>query len=927
MAKELSVLQQQAEAITTEVNKGANTSSRIGGMFSDMLDYNEEKRTELNTKIDNRTTEYNVSVNNPTSGTNGGNKYDLAGAIAQVPSELRTDGLKVSFLNSAGKPESWKYQGGSWAVANFIKEADGGNKILTWVTDAATTRKQVAANERKGGMQISYKPDGEDWVNEQYVGASFSDTEWAKDSNWQKIPNESAIKAITDSVNSLKNNIEETKNKYDLSSSEVIWNTQFTNDGRFQSGSSWTVGNKIKTNEGQYLYVYCFKENRLSPQSVTVWFFDINDNPISKTSTGSNGITQDAAPSNVAYSRVQLLFKKETVSDWGIPVVYVVNNSEEKFVRELKTKYLPNLILRPDNIPSNAIQGYHLASGSIDSRHLKHAIEKSSIIDLSKYDILEDTRIDNGGNKFVAQSNMRAIQDFIPFSYDEITTDANVISLFDSNFGFIVRLSPSPTLTIRRADYNDCCYYRMSWMKDKGVHVCKGGAEEFTTDDYEFEFEKLSVNNSKVDTSDLSNIKGSTVSEALKSSDSNFTQLSTRYDDKPITLYQIPLITKTDGICQISEPTGESTIDDFRYYPSVIESQKSADPLFRYSCSKLRITQIYPLSRVDSAMPVNLGYSVEFFADCKEFEVIMYSSVNAVIVVDKIAVSDHISGTSVSTSVAHVKVTFKERKKRHILLSLYGGFGGIKTDKDGIIDRVYDNRGLIAYDGDSIMEGAVGATTAKNAIYSIPGVVSTMLGYDAYDAGIGGTGYLQILGDHKNMVNRFDETILPYNPEILVSMGGLNDSGLVLDEVKTAIDTYWDHAREALPNSYLVAVSPFNPTATPLSNIEEITEHIRLAALRNKIPFIDTVHSKTYDSFGNVVTNNGNNKNWITGTGNAGSSYNPNDGNRYYYISSDNTHCTTMGYRYVGAKIGLELYKLLLSDRYFSSLPINPLIE
>lgn len=47
MAKELSVLQQQAEAIKTEVNKGANTSSRIGGMFGDMLEYNEEKLTEL----------------------------------------------------------------------------------------------------------------------------------------------------------------------------------------------------------------------------------------------------------------------------------------------------------------------------------------------------------------------------------------------------------------------------------------------------------------------------------------------------------------------------------------------------------------------------------------------------------------------------------------------------------------------------------------------------------------------------------------------------------------------------------------------------------------------------------------------------------------------------------------------------------------
>ena len=49
MAKELSVLQQQAEAIKTEVNKGANTSSRIGGMFGDMLEYNEERLTELGT--------------------------------------------------------------------------------------------------------------------------------------------------------------------------------------------------------------------------------------------------------------------------------------------------------------------------------------------------------------------------------------------------------------------------------------------------------------------------------------------------------------------------------------------------------------------------------------------------------------------------------------------------------------------------------------------------------------------------------------------------------------------------------------------------------------------------------------------------------------------------------------------------------------
>lgn len=59
---------------------------------------------------------------------------------------------------------------------------------MTWVTDAATTRKQVAVNERKGGMQVSYTPDGKNWVNEQYIGEYTMDSEWEKDENWVNIP-------------------------------------------------------------------------------------------------------------------------------------------------------------------------------------------------------------------------------------------------------------------------------------------------------------------------------------------------------------------------------------------------------------------------------------------------------------------------------------------------------------------------------------------------------------------------------------------------------------------------------------------------------------------------------------------------------------------------------------------------------------------
>lgn len=173
MAKELSILQQQAEAITKEVNKGANTSSRIGGMFSDMLDYNEEKRTELETQIDKRTTEYNVSVNNPTSGTDGSNKYDLAGAIAQVPAEYRTiQGLKVTFVNESGDTESWEYKGDSWVVANF-SEIDA--KTLAVLQNKPTPFSNIAMfGTNTGGSGIE-KDEAYDVVKAIYLNGVPSD--------------------------------------------------------------------------------------------------------------------------------------------------------------------------------------------------------------------------------------------------------------------------------------------------------------------------------------------------------------------------------------------------------------------------------------------------------------------------------------------------------------------------------------------------------------------------------------------------------------------------------------------------------------------------------------------------------------------------------------------------------------------------------
>lgn len=80
-----------------------------------------EELSETNNYTKKITTEYNVSTFHPTSGISGGNKYDLASAIGQVPAELRADGLTVSFINSAGDTEKWEFGGGSWAIGGFAQ--------------------------------------------------------------------------------------------------------------------------------------------------------------------------------------------------------------------------------------------------------------------------------------------------------------------------------------------------------------------------------------------------------------------------------------------------------------------------------------------------------------------------------------------------------------------------------------------------------------------------------------------------------------------------------------------------------------------------------------------------------------------------------------------------------------------------------------
>lgn len=85
-----------------------------------------------------------------------------------------------------------------------IKKGVGGNKILEWNTDVATTRKQVPADERKAGLQISYKNSDDVWVNKLYVGTAFDDNSWADNANWSEIPNSKLVLDIDNRVDDIE---------------------------------------------------------------------------------------------------------------------------------------------------------------------------------------------------------------------------------------------------------------------------------------------------------------------------------------------------------------------------------------------------------------------------------------------------------------------------------------------------------------------------------------------------------------------------------------------------------------------------------------------------------------------------------------------------------------------------------------------------
>lgn len=119
-------------------------------------------------------TEYNVSIHHPSFGIDGSNRYTLEGAIVQVPEDIRTAGLKVSFLNNSGLVETWEFAGGAFEnIENWKSNEDK----LTDIRDEAISKiKEVESDAISNFSSQRVTPDMLSESTKQFINASGGGT-------------------------------------------------------------------------------------------------------------------------------------------------------------------------------------------------------------------------------------------------------------------------------------------------------------------------------------------------------------------------------------------------------------------------------------------------------------------------------------------------------------------------------------------------------------------------------------------------------------------------------------------------------------------------------------------------------------------------------------------------------------------------------
>lgn len=348
----------------------------------------------------------------------------------------------------------------------------------------------------------------------------------------------------------------------------------------------------------------------------------------------------------------------------------------------------------------------------------------------------------------------------------------------------------------------------------------------------------------------------------------------------------------------VGEVTNTSQISAYTDY--MAKGGSGLNPIFRYSSPACNVSDVYPYTAVKDFRTPSLGFAVEFYCTASSFEIIGFTNTGANIIVDG-KVIGNVSGTVNNTN--YIYVNLGTATKRHIrLLVSSNSFVGIRCNNNGKVIAFKKKRFLCAFDGDSVVEGSNSGQKASRWVE----LASSMNDLDCFNCAMGGTGYGKDLAtsNRENMIDRFEEQIAAFNPDILVVSAGINDAD---DGFETYVDNYYSQAKSLLPDCRICVCSNyFNKTDSDSnwSKAEAKCEILRNAALRYELPFIDYLHRMTYDALGNVITDN-------YGTERYTNLITEDNYSQFIDADTDVTHPTKYGHNVMGKYIGNELHKVM----------------
>jgi|GEM_PF-2228817 len=258
-----------------------------------------------------------------------------------------------------------------------------------------------------------------------------------------------------------------------------------------------------------------------------------------------------------------------------------------------------------------------------------------------------------------------------------------------------------------------------------------------------------------------------------------------------------------------------------------------------------------------------------------------------------------------STGVYYRLIDFKSYGFREITIELSGAyFGGLKIEPNATVTRPKSSKTRAIFFGDSITEAG---SSGANISYGWPTIAARMLGWECWNSGVGGTGYINPgAAGRVKFIDRVMHDVVMYSPDVVVSGGGFNDETNSKEAVYTAAKRYFTTLKQHLPTTEIIVVSPHSPTGIIPQIRKDIADKLRGVALELKFPYIDMVNGATYNKNGEIITPMSGG--WITGTGHAGNIQTT--GNASLFISADGVHPTREGHFYIGQRIATEIYNL-----------------